>query len=202
MKMGIQHNNSSPALLASRQSVFSSGSSSDSGGGNVDDGGPTTPEELKEMLSDRYYAAQIPCRHYDEIFPGLYLGDMKTARNILTLEKLGVTHILNSAYCPSPFTDKETSEGYYRERNFPCEFMGIAAQDFPSYKISQWFDKATEFIHDGLKCKGNKELTNYPGFQTLCNNHITLFLWDRNCFRSLPSWGVTERDTCHCISHD
>lgn len=159
MKMGreLQHNNSSPALLASRASIFSSSSSCDGGGsGGISGGddGPTTPEDLKELLSDRYYATQIPCRHYDEIFPGLYLADMKTAKNCLTLEKLGITHILNAAYTPSPFTDRETSEAYYRERNFPCEFWGIPAMDFPSYKISQWFEKSTEFIHEALRTKG------------------------------------------------
>lgn len=163
MKMVIQHNNSSPALLASRASIFSSSSSSDGGGTGISDsdGGPTTPEDLKELLSDRYYASQIPCRHYDEIFPGLFLGDMKTAKNVLTMEKLGITHVLNAAYAPSPFTDKETSEAYYRERNFPCEFMGVPAQDFPSYKISQWFEKTTEFIHEALKIKGKQKLCKW-----------------------------------------
>ncbi|ODM91240.1 Dual specificity phosphatase DUPD1 [Orchesella cincta] len=92
----------------------------------------TSPEELKELLSDR-----------------------KTARNVLTLEKLGITHVLNCAYLPTPFTDNgETSESYYKDRNFPCEFLGIPALDYPSYKISQWFEESSQFIHDGLKSKG------------------------------------------------
>ncbi|CAL8092773.1 unnamed protein product [Orchesella dallaii] len=115
----------------------------------------TSPEELKELLSDRYYGSQIPSRHYDEIFQSLYLADMKTARNVLTLEKLGITHVLNCAYSPTPFTHNgETSETYYRERNFPCEFIGIPALDLPSYKISQWFEESSQFIHDALKAKG------------------------------------------------
>lgn len=152
----LLHNNSSPALLASRASVVSSTSSSSDGAGssNSSSGGPTTPDDLKELLSDRYYGNQVVCRHFDEIFHGLYLGDMKTARNVLTLERLGITHVLNCAYTPSPYTDRETSDAYYRERNFPCEFLGIPAQDFPSYKISQWFEETSQFIHEALKCKG------------------------------------------------
>lgn len=200
--MVIQHNNSSPALLASRRassSALSSSSSSDGAGGSFpkDTGGPAIPDDLEEiLLRYRWNGSQSPCRHYDEIFTGLYLGDMKTARNVLTLEKLGITHVLNCAYTPSPFTDRETSEAYYSERNFQCDFkgkeicfvrtylqikkviiigavgdyaislshfemtcllfIGIPALDFPSCKISQWFEETSEFIHGALKVKGTQ----------------------------------------------
>jgi hypothetical protein len=78
----------------------------------------------------------------------------KCARNVFNLEKMGVTHVLNVAYTPSPFTHRETSAAYYQERNFSCEFFGIPAQDFPSYKISIYFEEATSFIHGALKAKG------------------------------------------------
>jgi len=84
----------------------------------------------------------------------------KSAKNIFNLEKMGITHVLNAAYTPSPYTDRETSDAYYQERNFSCSFMGIPAQDFPSFKIDAFFDDATNFIHEALKTNGNLYFNN------------------------------------------
>lgn len=39
-------------------------------------------------------------------------------------------------------------------RNFDCYFFGIAALDFPSFKIGLYFEETTNFIHDALKNGG------------------------------------------------
>lgn len=80
------------------------------------------------------------------------------------MEKLGITHILNAAFTPSPFTDRELSQEYYEERHFPCSFLGIPAQDFPSFKIGLYFEETSAFIHEALKSGGEREC-----LQSVCN---------------------------------
>uniref|UniRef100_A0A8C7KVA2 Dual specificity protein phosphatase n=1 Tax=Oncorhynchus kisutch TaxID=8019 RepID=A0A8C7KVA2_ONCKI len=59
---------------------------------------PPSLEELEEVL----HSAQSSCRHGDEVWPNLYLGDMYMSHNKYELWKLGITHVLNAAHVHPP----------------------------------------------------------------------------------------------------
>ncbi|GAA6213858.1 dual specificity protein phosphatase 13-like [Lates japonicus] len=51
-------------------------------------------QELEEVL----HSAPRSCRHGDEVWPNLYLGDMFMSHDKLGLWQLGVTHVLNASH--------------------------------------------------------------------------------------------------------
>lgn len=69
------------------------------------------------------------------------------------LKHLKVTHILNSAYSEMhSFLFVNTSQNYYRERKFDCNFLGLSAVDCPTYKLSKFFQQASDFIDLAVNC--------------------------------------------------
>ncbi|XP_034008195.1 dual specificity protein phosphatase 13-like [Trematomus bernacchii] len=53
-----------------------------------------TLQELEEVL----HSAPRSCRHGDEVWPNLYLGDMFMSHDKLGLWQLGITYVLNAAH--------------------------------------------------------------------------------------------------------
>lgn len=81
------------------------------------------------------------------------------AKNAEKLKKLGVTHVVNSSYTTKPTFSAlgvGTSEEFYQRRGFECQFLGLPAVDISGFKISQYFDKATDFIHSAVENNGIK----------------------------------------------
>uniref|UniRef100_A0A3Q3JP84 Dual specificity protein phosphatase n=1 Tax=Monopterus albus TaxID=43700 RepID=A0A3Q3JP84_MONAL len=80
----------------------------------------------------------------DEVLPNLYIGNA-VAQNKKTLNKLGITHVLNAAH------SKQGSigdQGYYGNT---CVYFGIPAEDSDHFDLSQYFKPAADFIHKALK---------------------------------------------------
>lgn len=117
-----------------------------------------TYKKLQEILSSNnvnrngwlFTFNSIPGQ-YDEVYPGILLGNRAGALNKTALKKEGVTHVLNCA-CGSKFNMINTDEGFYE--GLSIKFLGIPAQDFPTYKLSQHFTVAADYIDNVLKNKG------------------------------------------------
>ncbi|XP_020777136.1 dual specificity protein phosphatase family protein [Boleophthalmus pectinirostris] len=90
----------------------------------------------------------------DEVWPGLYIGNVAVAQNKKTLCKLGITHVLNAAH------SKQGSIGDQRFYGDTCVYFGIPAEDSDEFNLSQHFRPAAEFIHTALKTKDGKVLVH------------------------------------------
>ncbi|CAL9687962.1 unnamed protein product [Knipowitschia caucasica] len=90
----------------------------------------------------------------DEVWPGLYIGNVAVAQNKNALCKLGITHVLNAAH------SKQGSIGDQRFYGDTCVYFGIPAEDSENFDLSQYFKPAAEFIHAALKAKDGKVLVH------------------------------------------
>ncbi|XP_060896947.1 dual specificity protein phosphatase 13A family protein [Labrus mixtus] len=101
-------------------------------------------QELEEVL----HSAPRSCRHGDEVWPNLYLGDMFMSHDKLGLWQLGVTHVLNAAH--GKLCCKGSDDFY----GTTVKYRGVPANDLPTFDISPFFYPAAEFIHQALTSGG------------------------------------------------
>ncbi|XP_069622610.1 dual specificity protein phosphatase 26 [Ranitomeya imitator] len=99
--------------------------------------------DLEKIL----YTGKCIRNHADEVWPGLYLGDQEIAANKGELYQMRITHILNATH--SRFRG---GEEYYKGMNI--SYMGIDAQDSPTFDMSVHFNEAADFIHRALRERG------------------------------------------------
>uniref|UniRef100_A0A8C5M5K3 Dual specificity protein phosphatase n=1 Tax=Leptobrachium leishanense TaxID=445787 RepID=A0A8C5M5K3_9ANUR len=104
--------------------------------------------ELEKLL----YKGKTGWRHVDEVWPRLYLGDQEIAANRGELIQLRITHILNATH-----SRWRGAEGY---EGMNISYMGIDAQDSPTFDMSVHFYTAADFIHNALRDKGGKILVH------------------------------------------
>uniref|UniRef100_A0A3P9A041 Dual specificity protein phosphatase n=2 Tax=Esox lucius TaxID=8010 RepID=A0A3P9A041_ESOLU len=105
---------------------------------------PPSVEVLEGLLN----SVQSSCRHGDEVWPNLYLGDMFMSHDKYGLWRLGITHVLNAAHgkvcCKG-------SDDYY---GTTVSYYGVPANDLPSFDLSAFFYPAAQFIHHALMSGG------------------------------------------------
>ncbi|XP_070772187.1 dual specificity protein phosphatase 13A [Enoplosus armatus] len=90
----------------------------------------------------------------DQVWPNLYIGNVAIAQNRKTLQKLGITHVLNAAH---------SKQGSIGDQNFygnTCVYFGIPAEDSERFDLSQYFKPAADFIHKALKGKDGNVLVH------------------------------------------
>ncbi len=69
------------------------------------------------------------------------------AKDVGLLKRMKVTHILNAAYSEKhSFLYVNTSQSYYNERQYECNFLGLSAVDCPTYKLAKYFQQACDYI--------------------------------------------------------
>ncbi len=68
------------------------------------------------------------------------------------LQKLGITHLLNTAE-GKKFHQVNTSEAYYRDVGIT--YYGVPAMDIMTYPLHKYFRAAAEFIQKCLDSEGN-----------------------------------------------
>ncbi|XP_074532295.1 dual specificity protein phosphatase 13A-like isoform X1 [Halichoeres trimaculatus] len=90
----------------------------------------------------------------DEVWPNLYIGNVAVAQNKKTLQKLGITHVLNAAH------SKQGSIGDQSFYGNTCIYYGIPAEDSDHFDLSQYIKPAADFIHKALKNKDGKVLVH------------------------------------------
>ncbi|XP_075063572.1 dual specificity protein phosphatase 26 [Mixophyes fleayi] len=99
--------------------------------------------ELEMIL----YTGKVIRDHADKVWPRLYLGDQEMAANKCELYHMRITHILNASH-----SRLRAGEEYYKGMNI--KYMGIEAQDSPTFDMSAHFYPAADFIHRALKERG------------------------------------------------
>ncbi|XP_018013855.1 uncharacterized protein LOC108670877 [Hyalella azteca] len=87
----------------------------------------------------------------DECYPGLYIGDIGAAKDRAYLQRVGITHVLNTAEGKKMCT-VDTNAEYYKEVNI--KYLGLELLDIPSANISQFFEQGAQFIDDCLSSGG------------------------------------------------
>jgi hypothetical protein len=98
----------------------------------------TTKDDLREIVKDGW---SIPKNSFDEVYPGIILGDATTAMSCRTLVREGVTHILNMAStCPDCLEKNFCGTCVLtRPSLYPnLKFKGLHSYDdrfFPLYKV-------------------------------------------------------------------
>lgn len=94
--------------------------------------------------------------NYNEVYPGLFLGDRKIAMDKNSLKELGITHVINCAQGQrSIFVN--TDAKYYKDMGI--KFYGIKASDTESFDISKFFRPTANIIQQALE-KGGKVLVH------------------------------------------
>ncbi|XP_040905370.1 dual specificity protein phosphatase 13A family protein [Toxotes jaculatrix] len=101
-------------------------------------------QELEEVL----HSAPRSCRHGDEVWPNLLLGDMFMSHDKLGLWQLGITHVLNASH--GKLCCKGSDDFY----GTTVKYYGVPANDLPTFDLSPFFYPAAEFIHQALTSGG------------------------------------------------
>lgn len=110
-----------------------------------------TVQQLNELLSNGSGFYSLPAQHFNEVFPRIYIGNAFVAQNVMRLQKLGVTHILNTAEGNS-FMHVNTSAEFYAGTGIT--YHGIRANDTEQFDLSAFFEEGAEFIDKALSGKG------------------------------------------------
>lgn len=113
-----------------------------------------TSEELSAILTEPsrgYYV--LPTDPYNEVYPGIYIGDGTTALCTGLLKKLGITHVLNAAQGKDRARCLvNTSPAFYRDTGI--QFLGIEALDINGFHMDTFFEETTEFIQLAIDAGG------------------------------------------------
>ena len=112
-----------------------------------------TPDELTDIILGPRGIYEIPSDPYNEVYPGIILGDGTTALCVLKLRSIGVTHVLNTAWGKDrSFGLINTSHHFYHSAGI--RFHGIEAIDVPSFSLKRFFRETSDFIDEALRSGG------------------------------------------------
>eukprot|EP00095_Tigriopus_kingsejongensis_P009457 snap_masked-scaffold197_size267318-processed-gene-1.0 protein:Tk09457 transcript:snap_masked-scaffold197_size267318-processed-gene-1.0-mRNA-1 annotation:"dual specificity protein phosphatase 3" len=92
---------------------------------------------------ERSYA-KVDC---DKVYPGIYLANGETVKNMEYLKTIGCTHVLNTAE-----HHVSVNPGAYPLHNI--NYYGFHVDDHPSANISRYFTRTNNFIEDALARNG------------------------------------------------
>uniref|UniRef100_A0A671PFI2 Dual specificity protein phosphatase n=1 Tax=Sinocyclocheilus anshuiensis TaxID=1608454 RepID=A0A671PFI2_9TELE len=98
------------------------------------------------QLQDRLDECTLDCTPVTEVWPSVFIGNEETARNRAKLKGMGITHILNAAN--SLKGKVNTGVAYYQGRSL--NYYDVPAVDKCSFKVSEYFFPAAQFIHQAL----------------------------------------------------
>lgn len=112
-----------------------------------------TPDELTDIIIAPRGVYEIPTDPFNEVYPGIILGDGTTALCVMKLRSLGVTHVLNAAWGKDrSFGLINTSNNFYKASGI--QFHGIEAIDVPSFSLKRFFGEAADFMEEALRSGG------------------------------------------------
>ncbi|KAM4623385.1 dual specificity protein phosphatase 3 [Polymixia lowei] len=115
--------------------------------------GEVTVQQLNELLSNGSGFYSLPTQHFNEVFPRIYVGNAFVAQNVMRLQKLGVTHILNMAEGNS-FMHVNTSTEFYAGTGIT--YHGIQANDTEQFNLGAYFEEGADFIDKALAHNNGK----------------------------------------------
>ncbi|XP_061078993.1 dual specificity protein phosphatase 3-like [Conger conger] len=110
-------------------------------------------QQLNDLLSDGNGFYFLPTQHFNEVYPRIYVGNAFVAQNVMRLQKLGVTHILNAAEGNS-FMHVNTSAEFYSGSGIT--YHGMKASDTDHFDLSVFFEEGADFMEKALAHKDGK----------------------------------------------
>lgn len=134
---------------------------------SVADAGPECNQLIHELneIMDEEGGHIKPLRRYDEVYPGIILGDGPTALNVPRLKSLGVTHVLNTAEWiegdEMPHLIATPVEEYYTPNGI--KYHGLHSYNIASFDLTPFYNATSEFIHDAVTSKGNVYVHCFSG---------------------------------------
>lgn len=121
-------------------------------------GDESEEDHLSRLLCPRG-RLELPREAYNEVYPGVLLGDGATALCVGLLRRLGVTHVLNAACGREPrYCLVNTGPALYRAAGIA--FLGIEALDVSAFRLDRYFDQAADFIERALAEPGGRVLVH------------------------------------------
>ncbi|XP_070582821.1 dual specificity protein phosphatase 3 [Erythrolamprus reginae] len=110
-------------------------------------------EELNNLLTNGSGCYSLPSAHSNEVAHRIHVGNAFIAKNVMRLERLGITHILNAAEGRS-FMHVNTNADFYEGTGFV--YHGIKADDTQEFNLSRYFEEAADFIDKALAQKDGR----------------------------------------------
>ncbi|XP_067825042.1 dual specificity protein phosphatase 3 [Heptranchias perlo] len=110
-------------------------------------------EELNELLANDSGFYSLPSQHCNEVYSRIYVGNAFVAQNLMRLERLGITHVLNGAEGNS-FMHVNTNAEFYAGSGII--YHGIKANDTEAFNLSAYFEEAADFIDKSLAQKDGR----------------------------------------------
>ncbi|XP_008312119.1 dual specificity protein phosphatase 13-like [Cynoglossus semilaevis] len=109
-----------------------------------------TVKDLQKVLD----SCKLHLNQIDEVWPNIFIGNVAVAQNKATLQKLGITHVLNAAH------SKRGSVGNQSFYGNDFVYCGIPADDSTHFDLDVYFKQAADFIHNALKTPSGKVLVH------------------------------------------
>ncbi|CAG0888080.1 unnamed protein product [Cyprideis torosa] len=116
----------------------------------------STVDELMDLITGPNNGhGALPTEPYNEVYPGLFVGNAVTALSTGTLRELGITHVLNAALGRRNSIYQgyvSTSSTYYQHAKI--QFLGLHAMDLYTFPMTPLFSEASDFIDAALLNNG------------------------------------------------
>lgn len=135
--------------------------------------------------------------HVDEVWPNIFIGDEKTALELEGLKVLGVTHVLNAA--EGTVNSVRTGAGFYCGANI--QYLGVEAEDKPTFDLSQHFSATTRFIHQALNHPHNKVLVHCVMGRSRSVTLVLAYLMKKHALTAAQAIQHVRRRRCILPNH-
>lgn len=111
-----------------------------------------TPEELDDILTAPSGGLQmLPSNAYDEVYPGIYVGEESIGKSRIGLRDLGITHVVNTAMGKGQCY---VNTNHVMFQKVGIKFYGFEAMDMLNFQLTPFFEKSADFIEHALKEEG------------------------------------------------
>lgn len=112
-----------------------------------------TIEELREICLFPTGRQEFPTEDYDEVYPGIYIGNAASASNLKDLNDKNIGYVLNAGHGSDESLNMVNVLEPEAYNQAGIEFLGIPAIDMASYPLNEHFGRAIAFIKDGISAK-------------------------------------------------